>query len=178
MEATSVAFAKFRAIVGTPKEPPARLITNADQVIQMESSDGLKIWCDGQKPAKVQEAPRPPEIVPAHLQDQCLWVVRQDDVVYALEQGTFGKGLESTVIKHTNLTGGAPAYSGGELLFLDENTLVVNGQSGRYGPRSQSEMDAVEQAFSESGYDVWSMGFDEEANFPLPFIGVTPKWVA
>ena len=178
MEATSVAFAKLRALVGAPKEPPSHLITNTDQIIQMQAADGLKFWCDGVEFAAPAEPPQIPEIVPEQLEDRSLWVVRLDDVVFAPENCPFGKGLKSTVIKHSNLTGGDPAYSGGELLFLDEKTLVVNGRSGRYGPKSLSEMEAVERAFSESGYAVWSMGYDEEANFALPFIGVTPKWVA
>lgn len=178
MEATCTAFAKVRVVVGAPKEPPAKLITHTDQTIQMHASDGLKFWSDGLRSTETQEAPDIPEIVPEQLKSQFLWVVRQDDVAYALEECTFAKGLAGRVIKHTNLTGGAPAYSGGELLFLDETTLVVNGRSGRYGPSSESEMRAVEQAFLESGYNVWSMGYDEEANFALPFIGVTPKWVA
>ena len=92
--------------------------------------------------------------------------------------GGFGMSLESGVIKHTNLTGGAPAFSGGELLFLDPQTVVVNGCSGRYGPRSAQELDLVVQAFANSGYGVWSMGFDDEVNRPSPFVGVLPVWVS
>ena len=97
-------------------------------------------------------------------------------MLHAEEMCGFGKSLQSGVIKHTNLTGGAPAYSGGEMVMLDEKTMVINGQSGRYGPRSERELDAAAKAFRQSGYHVWCMGYDNEAGYPLPF-GVMPRWV-
>jgi len=108
-----------------------------------------------------------------------LWVVRTADVVWAEEHGQFGKTLESGVIKHTNLTGGAPAFSGGELLVLDDDsTIIVNGSSGRYGPKSAAELGDVVTAFARSGYAVWAMGYDFDAGIPLPFYaGASPKWV-
>ena len=108
-----------------------------------------------------------------------LWVVRTDDVVYGPEHGPFGKSLESKMIKHTNLTGGVPAFSGGELLVLDEaSSIIVNGYSGRYGPRTEAELNDVVTAFARSGYAVWAMGYDADAGAPLPFVpGVSPTWV-
>ena len=81
------------------------------------------------------------------------------------------------MIKHTNLTGGAPAFASGELLFLSEYAVIINGRSRRYGPRSESEMISVAKAFKNSGYQVWSMGYDAEAGVPYPFNGVAPEWV-
>jgi hypothetical protein len=85
-----------------------------------------------------------------------------------LEQCDFGKTLETGMIKHTNLTGGAPAYSGGEFVMLGD-IMVVSGSSGRYGPRSADEMCDVAQAFSCAGYSVWHMGYDPDADWALPF---------
>ncbi len=104
-----------------------------------------------------------------------LWVVREADVAYAPETCAFGNGLKSKVIKHSNLTGGGSAYSGGEILMLNENTIALNGCSGRYGPRSEDELLSVANAFKNSGYTVWCTGFDVEAGFPLPFVGSTPN---
>jgi hypothetical protein len=106
-----------------------------------------------------------------------LWVVRDEDVPYASESCQYGRGLESQVIKHSNLTGGRPAFSAGELILLDEKTVVITGCSGRYGPRSPGELEAVAKAFKLSGYISWCMGFDEEAGFPLPFVGSAPIMV-
>lgn len=141
----------------------------------MFAADGLLQWVDGT--AGSDPMPTPPLLDSAQTESAHLWVVRPDDVVHAPERCAFGQNLESGVIKHTNLTGGEAAFSGGELLFLDAQTIVVNGCSGRYGPRNSAELDMVVRAFAESGYGVWSMGFDEEANRPAPFIGVQPTWV-
>lgn len=143
---------------------------------QMQAQDGLLHWSDGDgAPARSLSAP----LLESHqTQEAHLWAVRSDDVVHAIEHCAFGSGLESGVIKHTNLTGGSPAYSGGELLFLPDGTLVLNGCSGRYGPRTKNELDSVAKAFAKSGYGVWCMGFDEETNRPARFIGTHPEWVA
>ena len=144
----------------------------------MTQADGLRVWADGSYTAEVPAANPAPLLTETSLKDRMLWAVREDDVVWAPENGPFGRTLESGVIKHTNLTGCAAAYCGGELLVLEETcTIVVNGCSGRYGPRNSTEMDDVAKAFAQSGYGVWSMGYDEEAARPLPFIGVRPKWI-
>lgn len=146
--------------------------------MQMTPADGLVQWGDGVHTSAPPVPGSAPLLTEANLKNCLLWVVRADDVVMGPEHGSFGKTLESGVIKHTNLTGGAPAFSGGELLVIEEKSvIVVNGNSGRYGPRSASELDDVVAAFARSGYGVWSMGYDEEAGRPFPFIGVSPKWV-
>lgn len=132
----------------------------------MTEAEGLKIWS-----AVPVEEDLAPATVPKNLDqaDRQLWVVREADVVHAEELCGWGQALETGKIKHSNLTGGAPAYSGGELIALDDTTIVLNGCSGRYGPQSATEMQRVAEAFTKSGYHVWSCGFDEEAGQPLPF---------
>lgn len=175
MGLTETAFNKLRSTLGEPRLPPSGLIANDDQIKQMEGADGLAAWLDGEGHAGPPG--EPPLLEQRDTQRANLWVVRADDVVYAEERCDFGAGLASGVIKHTNLTGGAAAFSGGELLFLDDGTIVVNGCSGRYGPRSKAELDQVVRAFVESGYGVWSTGFDEETNRPAGFVGTYPEWV-
>lgn len=176
MSRTQEAFDRFREQVGTPRLPPPHLIANADQTRQMTATDGLREWEDGADSAKASPPTEAPLLTTDQLDSINLWVVRSTDVVHALEKCSFGSNLETGVIKHTNLTGGEAAYSGGELLFLEDGTIVVNGCSGRYGPRSPKELESVVAAFAQSGYQVWYMGFDEEANRPLPFLGVRPQW--
>lgn len=173
---TKSAFEILRSYIKTPRMPPQQLIANPDQVKEMLSSDGLLLWMDGPVTTK-QKAPTPPLLTKEQVTLAHLWVVRDEDVAHAEEQCDFGKKLESGIIKHTNLTGGNSAYSGGELLFIDESTIVINGNSGRYGPRGSEEMERVAQAFAKSGYNVWSMGFDTETNRPTPFIGAFPEWI-
>lgn len=100
-----------------------------------------------------------------------LWVVREDDVVHAPEHCPFGIARPGAAVKHTNLTAGLPAYSGGELIISDDNVLMVSGNSGRYGPRSEEEMNDVVGAFRESGYVVYSPGYDHEAARAFPLVG-------
>jgi hypothetical protein len=142
----------------------------------MSASDGRLFWVDGTA-EDVDDPPLVPGLSSVQLDGRHLWVVREVDVVHASERSPFGKNVEKGVIKHTNLTGGAPAYSGGELIFLDERTICLNGRSGRYGPRTAEEMTAVAKAFKKSGYHVWSCGFDSEAAEPYAFGSVDPTWV-
>lgn len=176
MSATKVSFDKLRSALGEPRAPREGTIVNEDQVKAMTAADGLLQWADGEGASA--SAPAAPLLDASHVERAHLWVVRREDVVHAAERCEFGKTLESGVIKHTNLTGGDAAYSGGELVFLDATTVVVNGCSGRYGPRTRAELELAVHAFAESGYGVWSMGFDEEADRPAPFIGVRPAWVS
>jgi hypothetical protein len=144
----------------------------------MAPVDGLNDWSDGPVSEDALEPTAgPPILGEDEVSQRLLWAVREKDVPYAAENCEFGKGLPSGVIKHSNLTGGRSAYSAGEMLFSDDSTVVVNGRSGRYGPQSAAEMSAVALAFRRSGYFVWQMGYDTEANFPLPFIGIRPQWV-
>jgi hypothetical protein len=175
MSATKIAFDGFREVLGQPRPPAPGLIRNVDETKLMTAQDGLTQWTDGQgRPPTPAGAP--PELTSADCVKRALWVVRPEDVVHAREDCHFGKALASGVIKHTNLTGGLPAYSGGELINLDRNTIVINGCSGRYGPRTDSELKAVARAFADSGYGVWYMGWDDDTSRPAPFLGVAPQW--
>ena len=176
MSLTKKAFDHLRSVIGQPRLPPSEMIANDDQVKQMAAEHGLLEWVDGTAAQKA--TPVPPLLDLHQTQAARLWVVREDDVVHAEEHCAFGAALESGVIKHTNLTGGKAAFSGGELLFLDAETVVVNGCSGRYGPRTEAELHQAVRAFAESGFGVWSMGFDEETNRPARFLGTHPEWVA
>lgn len=179
MTATKMAFARLRQNLGEARLPRQDLIKNQGETIQMNAEDGLLEWVDGTQLLTQSSPPTSPVITAAQMKSRMLWVVRAEDVVYAPENGPFGKTLESKVIKHTNLTGGALAFSGGEVIFLEgESAIAVNGDSGRYGPRSIEELDDVVTAFARSGYSVWAMGYDLDADRPLPFFpGAMPQWV-
>jgi hypothetical protein len=184
MSATKSAFREFTTAHGPAKPLPARLVQNEEEKRQMTEEDGLLFWKDGPvpyKPYKVesrQNTPASPQLTEAMLDGRHLWTVMEETVPYAPERCEFGSSLPSGVVKHSNLTGGQPAYSGGEVIVLSESEVIVNGCSGRYGPRTPQEMQDVALAFRQSGYWVWTMGFDTEANRPFPFIGgPLPQWV-
>ena len=141
----------------------------------MTLQDGLRSWDDGSATGgAVSEAPNvgtaPPE--------RRLWVVMSQDVRHAPEHCPFGSAREAGAVKHSNLTGGEDAYAGGELVLLDEHTLLLNGCSGRYRLRSEAEMRAVAGAFRASGYRVWSMGWNRDTDRPALFGTQDPEWIA
>jgi hypothetical protein len=179
IQKTTEAFSKFRQAYKPPKTCPPHLIANEDQKKPMNDGNGLLLWQDGPAGVNPVDAPGVPVPVVSEEDDKAkyLWVIREDDVPYAAEACDFGKTLESKVIKHSNLTGGGTAYAGGELLILDKQTIVLNGSSGRYGPRSSQELQALARAFRESGYFVWYMAYDNDAGRALPFVGTTPIWM-
>lgn len=174
IEKTVAAFAAIRERLGHAQPPDPIRIANDDEVIPLSPEEGLEAWEDGPDRWEIiKPLPNTTSTAAIHL-----WVVRQEDVVYAAENCEFGRRLETGVIKHTNLTGGAPAFVGGEVMFFEGQTIVINGKSARYPVASSADLDAIALAFKRSGYTVWSMGFDEEAGRPFPFIGVEPKLVA
>lgn len=196
--ATKAAFDVFREQYGPAWGP--RLIRNPSESDQLLADDGLSELTDGPEatvPDEIggtdvaidanTEAPEPvvpdqsrlPPFSQHNLPGPAqLWVVRGDDVLYAAEACPFGEARAvDGRIKHTNLTGGQPAFSGGELVFLDNGKIVVSGNSGRYGPRSATEMSDVAIAFRDAGYTVYSTGYDQEANRAQPLIGPAPKLI-
>jgi hypothetical protein len=178
MVKTKAAFDAFKGTCDGPKQLPQALVRNADEVRQMTEQDGMSHWKDGPVDGTVPLAAHDtPDLTEEMVQEKHLWVVGEDGVPFAEERGAFGRSLASGVIKHSNLTGGGTAYSGGELVVLDKDKIIVNGYSGRYGPRTEAEMTAAAKAFRLSGYFVWSMGFDVEANKPFDFIHSLPRWV-
>jgi hypothetical protein len=143
----------------------------------MTTDDGAAELLDGSG----SRANMAPKIAPLNEElfpsPKHLWVVRTADVVHAAEACAFGATRDAGTIKHTNLTGGEPAFSGGEFVQLDGNTLVVSGDSGRYGPRTAEEMLDVSLAFRDAGYTVYSTGYDEEVNRAFPLVGRAPRLI-
>lgn len=139
----------------------------------MDEGDGISFLNDGPGGAVKGEVPE----IENGDKGIRLWVVTPSYVVHAPEVSEFGSTLESGVIKHTNLNGGAPAHSGGQLVILSEDTLVIDGGSGRYGPRSEEEMTAVAKAFRNAGYGVWSYGYDDESGWPFRIGSKNPEWI-
>lgn len=168
---TAAAFAAYRAD-RAPKAMHAdaeRYTGDADQITM---ADGLLSWEDG--PTAAAEAVP----VMAEPDDIHLWVVVTNDVLHAREHCAFGAARAAGTIKHSNLTGGQDAWCGGELMFVDDATIVLNGCSGRYRMMDEAELRAVASAFKASGYGVWSMGWNTDVDRPAKFGTQDPEWVA
>ena len=174
---TIAAFEKYRRahMPDQPMNPEAaRYEGDADQ---MTAEDGLEQWIDGPVEGPQPEPAECP-VFEKNTEGQRLWVVTVDDVRHGPESCVFGGKRGARFTKHSNLTGGGSAFVGGEVVFLGEETIAITGNSGRYRLRSGSELKAIESAFAESGYNVWSMGYNQDTNRPNTFeSGTEPEWV-
>ena len=140
-----------------------------DELAVVGPADGRRTY----QPAPIDEVglvrtPSLPQSNESADRARYLWVIDQTDVPHALELCEWARSLSSQRLKHSNLTGGSPAYFGGELWFVDPQTLIINFCSGRYGASSQADsaiMDATVQALLEDGYRVATTGRDEENGF-------------
>lgn len=159
------------------KSPNMPETYHEDEKKLMNSSDGLQKWIKKNKISRIISEDDVIQFIKEN-RDIYLWVIGKNDVVHAREKCDFGRALSRGVIKHTNLTGGEPAYSGGEIIFLNETSIVLNGSSGRYGPQSGEEMEMIALCFSKTGYTVWCMGYDPEAKRPVYFDAGVPFLVS
>lgn len=179
-EATRGAFDRFRASHPARGYKPGS-VTHDDQLIEMTMQDGREVWTDG--PVSDQNHDCSPgeqnfNLDASKLRQRRLWIVMPNEVATAEEKCDFGAHLHAGVIKHTNLSGGKQAHSAGELILLNAKTVVVNGRSNRYGPRCPAELLEAALAFKGSGYDVWSMGWDDDQDLPAPFLGKAAERIA
>ena len=69
-------------------------------------------------------------------------------------------------LRHTNLTAGGEASIGGEIWFGELPLVYLSGSSGRYPPREEAHLKDAEQLFRAVGFDVQSLGWDQETDTP------------
>lgn len=98
-----------------------------------------------------------------------LWVAMKDRIKFIHEKANVARRLTLKKVKHTNLTGGEKAYSGGEMWIIAPKTIVINGCSGRYGPRTEEQLIEIVKVFTESGWCVKSLGWDSETCRPVRY---------
>jgi hypothetical protein len=160
-----------------PVKPMQRAEDNAEQLRQMLATDGMH-----DLPSPPAQAAQFPQIesVPRTRPDaptgRHLWVIRPTDMPAALEACAWGQTLESGCIKHSNLTGGEDAHSGGEMWFSKDDHVAINAASGRYGAQSEEEFDLIVDALRRAGYYVASTGFDIDNHVPNRIFVGDPEW--
>ena len=173
---TDTAFTKYRNAYRPDQPMNLEISRYGGDADPMSAKDGLMFWVDGSvsgpgsAPVSKPELPRRPD--GTHL-----WVVTEEQVLHAPEICAFGTKRRAGTIKHSNLTAGGRAFVGGELVFLDKGTIAITGSSGRYRMRNGKEMAAIERAFVDSGYNVWSMGYNRDVNRPNIFGLSDPEWI-
>jgi len=146
-----------------PPAPPRRLPSNSDELRMLTAQDGVLTLKRPPVTASEKAVPKRKGDPGCHL-----WVFRPQEIPYILERAPAANHLESSVVKHTNLTGGAKASCGGELWVdpADDNLIYVNGCSGRYGPLTRSQMEHAVEVFDHLGHQIRSFGWDDDANQP------------
>ena len=92
-----------------------------------------------------------------------LWVMDDSGIPYIIEQPL--PLLDGFCPKHTNLTGGADAYLGGEIWFSDAVSLFLSGGSGRYPPLHETQLNDAVQVFESYGYEVTSLGWNVNGGY-------------
>ena len=167
------AFAEYRGN-NPAREPDHEEIASDDELRQLTSAEGLRSLapppCDG------VVLGHPPYEFGASAKEKYLWAIKTTDVPYALEflpDVEFKRGR----LSHTNLTGGAPAHVAGELWFIDASSMVLNGGSGRYPPRSAEELMAAALSFKTCGFKIASMGWEPGTAGPRRFQRGALTWL-
>ena len=87
-----------------------------------------------------------------------LWVIDDLGIPYIIDRPFLH--LNGAHPKHTNITGGADAYLGGEIWFKDSITLFLSGSSGRYPPMHETQLNDAVQVFESYGYRIMSLGWN------------------
>ena len=160
-EAQKLSFGPLRAPFETSNKPPEKKIIRDAHKIRDAFEDRIHDARDDGHPAF------PPSVAFATLEQIeklignilegrerrtiCyLWVIDDLGIINMLWEGIENlSDLEEKAVKHTNITGGAKAYHGGEAFFCEEGKLYVNNKSDRYGQSEDNHWDAVMSYFKE-----------------------------
>ena len=147
-----------------PKAPSSHIMCNAhaDETIQVD----VKVL--GNAPcafANVSSNPKDYNITTTEKKI-FLWVMTSENIVYLEEYTEAAQNFNAGKVKHTNLTGGAPACSGGEMWFCSPKALYVSGCSGRYGPSTEEELFEGAAVFKRKCYKTCCLGWDADRDAP------------
>ena len=97
-----------------------------------------------------------------------LWVIDDRGLPYILEVPMPECGWGPP--KHSNVTAGRPACIGGELWFVDPESLYVSGGSGRYPLRTAEHLEDAVNIFRAFGYSAVSLGWDDGIGKPRRYL--------
>lgn len=157
-------FGDFRGVY--PAIPPKRAPRDPDECVQMTLADGMRFLAGPvREPVTIVRVPTTQEET---LVGRYLWVIGPTDCPHGLEEGPFGQARRLGQVKHTNLTGGGNAHCGGELWYLTDDRVLINGASGRYGPATEQQLHDAARCLQALGYSVGYMRFGE-SNKPMTF---------
>ena len=148
--------------------PDPSRIHDQQETVRLEASDGLHLLT----PAPVTDVRygKPGASRTEHA-NTYLWVIDTRGIPYVFEAPIAKIG--SVYPKHTNLTGGAEAYLGGEMWFASTVDLYLSGGSGRYHPEDRNQLEEAAQVFESFGYQVTSLGWNDSLGEAKRILEVT-----
>lgn len=150
------------------KAMSASHVNNTDELVPMTRSQGLLEYCIAPTSNTVTTTCGPHEDNASI--GRYLWALTVSDIPHAVEACAFGEKLISGEIKHSNLTGGSDAFAGGELWFRDDQTIIINFKSGRYGlnglnAEEKKLAEDIINAFVLDNYAIAFTGWDLESGY-------------
>ena len=146
------------------KEPDASKINSTEELMLLEARDGVReLDTPPTSDIVLSDIPRRAD---EHYDKKYLWVLNTEKMPYILEFCEACKGTARGKASHTNLTGGAKSYCGGELWFGSNSSLFINGGSGRYPPETPEQLEMISKALRSAGYEVINFGWDIELDKP------------
>lgn len=148
--------------------PDVSLIRGQQELAGITASDGLRLLT----PAPVTDVQRgkPGPSRNEHV-NTYLWVIDTRGIPYVFEAPISKIG--AVFPKHTNITGGAEAYLGGEMWFTSTIAMYVSGGSGRYPPKDKNQLEEAVQVFKSFGYQVTSLGWNDSLGEAKRILEVT-----
>ena len=150
------------------RSPDRSLIRDQQETVRLEESDGLRLLT----PAPVADVRYgSPGLSRTEHVNTYLWVIDARGIPYVFESPI--PKIGAMCPKHTNLTGGAKAYLGGEMWFASAMALYISGGSGRYPPEDKTQLEEAAQVFESFGYEVTSLGWDDTIGTAMRILEVT-----
>ena len=149
-----------------PRQPSIPSTAQMNESLQLDHLTGLRLL--EYAPAKDVYRGSPPKSRRERGRHRYLSVIDDEGIPFIREIPIVALGIE--LPKHTNLTGGGPAYAGGELWFDTEESLFVSGGSGRCEPIDAEQLEGAAGVFESYGYAVSSLGWDSSRNKPRRFL--------
>ena len=133
------------------------------QTYQLDASDGVRfLELAPATDIRIGHPPARQDTLGAH---RYLWVIDDRGIPFIIERSI--SELDGNLPKHSNLTGGAEAYVGGEIWFASPTSIYLSGGSGRYGPVNGAQLEDAVRVFESFGYAVTSLGWNYDVDQPL-----------
>ena len=137
-----------------PRNP--RIDCEPHELVKLDAGHGVRVLQQAPAQSVCFGRPRVSREDPGEY--TYLWIMDDSGIPYIIEQPL--RHLYGSCPKHTNLTGGAAAFLGGEIWFSDAISLFLSGGSGRYPPLHETQLNDAVQVFESYGYRVVSLGWN------------------